>query len=73
MTTWRYQLMKKVHPTGEVWYGVHEYYEEEDGKDAWTLEPVRIVGESPEEIIEELKVILLDIQMYGVKDLHKDG
>ncbi|WMM95350.1 hypothetical protein CRP125_gp47 [Roseobacter phage CRP-125] len=51
MSTWHYRLIKHVYPKGEVYYAVHEYYPAtEEVGDAWTLNPVALWGEDPDDI-----------------------
>jgi hypothetical protein len=63
--------MKHVDKSGEVWYGIHEYYTVGDGDD-WTEQPVRVLGESPEEVKEILGIMLRDIERHGVKDYDQE-
>ena len=69
MSYWQYQLMKHVSKNGEVWYGIHEYFNMEEGP-AWTENPVDVSGESPEEVKEILGMMLRDIDRHGVKDYY---
>ena len=62
--TWHYQLMKHTETNGEVWFGVHEFYE----RAGYTLEPVRVQGQDIDDIKWMLKHVLEDIEKYGVKD-----
>ena len=62
--TWHYQLMKHTEYDGEVWYGVHEFY---DGN-GYTTEPRSIRGEDKEDIKWVLETMLEDIEKHGVKD-----
>lgn len=61
--TWHYQIMRH----SDQQYAVHEYYPTEDGG-GWTEEPIKIEGDSVEDIREQLKMILNDIDNHGVKD-----
>ena len=71
MSYWQYQLMKHVNKNGEVWYGIHEYFNMNDDN-AWTEQPVRVSGESPEEVKEILGMMLRDIDRHGVKDYDQE-
>ena len=62
--TWNYQLMKHTEPDGEVWYAVHEDYR----FGGYTTNPANAYGETPEEVVVQLKAMLKDIEKYGVKD-----
>ena len=62
--TWHYQLMKRTEPNGEVWYGVYEFY----GMGGYTAQPVCALGDTPEEVVDQLKAMLEDIEEHGVKD-----
>ena len=51
MSTWNYRLIKHIYPKGEVHYAVHEYYPATDEVgEAWTLSPVALWGETPDDI-----------------------
>lgn len=66
MIFWHHQLMKHTDKeSGEVWYAVHEYFPSL-GEGSYTLGPIRISGESVEDIKWQLKAILGDIDKYGV-------
>ena len=71
MSFWHYQLMKHVDKSGEIWYGIHEYFNMNDDN-AWTEQPVRVSGESPEEVKEILGMMLRDIDRHGVKDYDQE-
>ena len=62
---WYYQLMRHEEASQEVWYGVHEMFPSL-GEGAWTEEPVRVSGESLEDIKWQLETILKDLEKYGV-------
>ncbi len=69
---WHYQLMKHVDQQGYTYYAIHEYYPGaimgEGENDGWTLEPVRVTGESKEDVVWALKAMLHDIEKYGEVD-----
>ena len=51
MSKWHYRLIKHIYPKGEVYYAVHEYYPAtEEVGEAWTLNPVALWGEDPDDI-----------------------
>ena len=61
--TWHYQLMKHTE-LDEVWYAVHENY----SSGGYTVEPVRVMGYTKEDIKWLLETMLKDIEKHGVKD-----
>lgn len=70
--TWHYQLMRhklaRPNPVdGEYYYAIHEYHEMKEGQ-AWSMDPVEVIGESVNDVIWSLKAMLHDIQRHGVKD-----
>ena len=71
MSFWHYQLMKHVDKSGEIWYGIHEYFNMNDDN-AWTEQPVRVSGETPEEVKKILGRMLRDIDRHGVKDYDQE-
>ena len=65
---WHFQLMRQKNAaTGEYYYAIHEYYPLEDG-DGWTTNPVRVDGDSVDEVKNVLMMMLEDIERHGVKD-----
>lgn len=66
MDYWHYQLMKHEEPDGEVWYGIHEYYE--GGTTGYTVEVIKMEGSSKEDVVWQLENVLKDIEKYGVKE-----
>ena len=62
--TWYYQLMKHTEPDGDVWYGVHEFYD----VNGYTVNPMTVMGGDKEEIKWMLEAMLEDIEKRGVKD-----
>lgn len=71
MSTWHYQIMKHVEPSGEVNYAVHEIYDIGGGL-SWTLSPVNISAESAEEVKSMLQTMLNDIEEYDVMDYDQE-
>lgn len=65
---WHYQLMKQNF-SGEDYYGIHEYYPDLEGGDAWTEEPVAVTGESIEDVKWALEQMLKDVDKHGVKKI----
>ena len=64
MIKWHYQIMK--HPDGI--YKIHELYTSGDGTTGYTVDGIYPMGETPEELIEDLKMMLKDAKKHGVKD-----
>ena len=62
--TWNYQLMRHTEYDGEVWYAIHEDYR----FGGYTINPANTCGETVEEVVEQLKAMLEDIEKHGVKD-----
>ena len=57
--TWNHRVIKEILSNGEEWYVVKEVYYNEDGSIyAYTIEPVKIQGESIEAIKETCNRIL---------------
>ena len=71
MSHWHYQLMYHKHDKPvlgeEGYYAIHELYEL-DGGDGWTESPVKVTGESVEDVRKSLLLMLNDIDKHGVKD-----
>jgi uncharacterized protein with NAD-binding domain and iron-sulfur cluster len=63
--TWNYRIIK--HDDGDpIYYGLHEvYYDEEHNIDMWTLE-AEVVGDSVEEIVSVLKMMLDDVKRHDL-------
>lgn len=70
MSHWHYQLMKHTEASGEVWYGVHEMFPSVGN--LYTTEPVRVLGESLEDVKWQLKAILGDLEKYEIKEYESD-
>ncbi len=60
MSHWHYRVIRKHHPeTDSVTYHVHEVYYQEDGSiDGWTQESVAPLGETVEELREDIRYFL---------------
>jgi len=65
MSHWHYQAIKHTEDNGDVWYGIHEMYPD---LNSWTEEPVRVVGESIEDLQWQLEAMLYDLEKEGVTD-----
>ena len=60
MSHWNYRVIRKHHTeTHSVTYHVHEVYYREDGSiESWTQEPVAPLGETAEELREDIRYFL---------------
>ena len=59
-STWNYRIMKNE----EGRYGLFEvYYDEAGGVQAWTANPRTGLYENPDEIIEDLELMLADCKL----------
>ena len=60
MSHWNYRVIRKNHPeTDSVTYHVHEVYcREDDGIEGWTQESVAPMGETAEELREDIRYFL---------------
>ena len=59
--TWNYRIMKSKCPrTGEFYYTLNEVFYHDDGKPRAYCDRDGIVGESPQEIVEVLYMMLTD-------------
>ena len=59
--TWNYRIMKRICPeTGEIYYALNEVFYKEKGALMSYSERDDIVGNSPEEIVEVLEMMLTD-------------
>lgn len=66
---WNYQVIKRYSPyTGEYHYSVHEIFKLEDGEELITEDAISLTGDSVEELIETLQLILKDINSQGIRD-----
>jgi hypothetical protein len=54
--TWNHRVVKKTHTTGEISYGVHEVYYNDEGKPiSCTQDAVEPYGETLEELKREIE------------------
>lgn len=60
---WRYGLIKTKLEDGSDWYAVHELHMNPDNTvHSWTEHPITLSGESPEELLEVLRMITSDLK-----------
>ena len=72
-------MIRRTHEkTGEVWYQVFEVYYEEDGSiRSWTVDPVAPIGETPDELRQDIShfaralelPVLVEVTVAGVPKL----
>jgi len=73
---WNYRVMRHKSAQGQVWFGIHEaYYNDEGEVTAWTDEPSQPCGETMEELKNDLGRMLratdypvIDVPHEPVKD-----
>ena len=60
MSHWNYRVIRKHHPEPDsVTYHVHEvYYRDDGGIDGWTQESVAPMGETAEELREDIRYFM---------------
>jgi len=51
--TWNYRIIR-TEDRGETWYAVHEVFYNVQGADLWTENPVRVIGETTDDIYSTL-------------------
>lgn len=62
---WRYIVSKESSADGSEVYGIREYYP----KYGWTEQTVKPVGDTREELIADLKMMLQDAELGDVLDI----
>ena len=59
--TWNYRIIRrKCKETGEIYYGLNEVFYQENGKLMAFSERDDIIGDTPEEIIRVLEMMMKD-------------
>ena len=73
--TWNYRVIRKCHTeTDSVTYHVHEVYYGGDGSiKKWTEEPVEPLGETPEELREDIRYFLRAFRFPILEEEPKAG
>ncbi len=73
--TWDYRVIRKRHTeTDSVTYRVHEVYYGEDGSiENWTEEPVEPLGETPQELREDIRYFLQAFRFPILEEKPIDG
>ena len=71
--TWNYRIMKRKCPeTNEIYYALNEVFYKEKGELMAYSERDDIVGDSPEEVIKTLEMMLTDAKKDRPILLEKD-
>lgn len=66
MSYWNYRIVSY----GNGYYGLHEvYYDAGDEAESMTDDPVGFIGESPEELIKEVKFAIKEAKKKPVLDI----
>lgn len=68
--SWRYGITVTKLPHGKDYYEIREFYQLEDGSDAygsWTQDPISASGDSRAEVIDCLEMMLADAKKYRTK------
>jgi len=63
--SWHYQIRKRVIDKEEVFDIVERY----SNPDVWTVEGMKPVGDTKEEIIRDLEMMLADAKKYPVMEV----
>ena len=62
MSTWNNRIIRHKSDSGD-WYAIHEVYYDNEGKTtAWTVNAQEPFGESVDELISSLKMMLADAE-----------
>lgn len=65
MSSWRYGLIEYDKPDGSKWYEVHELYlNNKHEVHSWTENGVSAGGDTPDEVIEVLEMMIKDVKKY---------
>lgn len=68
MTSWDYRVLEKKMPDGTSMLGIHEVHYAADGSICdWTIAPVRLVGESLDEVRQALGAALRGAKLPVLK------
>lgn len=62
---WHYQIAHRVLPGGDHWYAIREVY---DGM-SWTAGDIAPGGDTRDELIADLKMMLADAERWPVLEL----
>ena len=65
---WNNRIVKHGQDGG-IWYGLHEvFYDDNDEPEAYTLEPIAIVGDSVKDVEGQLAMIMKDLKSHPPLD-----
>lgn len=67
--TWHYQVTKRKLPDGTYWFEIREAYREGNEFIGWTENPITPDGESLEEVIKVLNMMLEDAKRFEVLEI----
>ena len=73
MMTWNFRLVKHIErKPRRVWYGVHEVFYNDAGR-PWTMtkEPIRLDGESAQEVQRYLDMVRRDLKRLPALDAQR--
>lgn len=57
--SWNHRVVKRTHPNGDVSFGIHEVYYDDDGKvTGYTKEPIGIVEDTEEDLYTTLNRLI---------------
>lgn len=67
--TWNYRIVRTKDESGADWFAVHEVHYDAEGEPlGMTEKPVTVEGETPEDIIGDLELMLKDARDRPVFD-----
>lgn len=55
---WNYRVMEHIQPSGWECLAIHEVYYDPGDKLSWTKEPIKVCGDTIEELRETLNLML---------------
>lgn len=65
--SWNYRIMKHSHKSGD-YYAIHECFMDNGVVTSWTEDEIAPLGETVEELIETLEMMLKDAKKNEVLD-----
>ena len=69
--TWHYQSVVHDMDPEMLYCAIHELYTAQDGIESITFNPINLIGDSPEDILEQLELIKSDILKHGVRNYNE--
>ena len=75
MSYWNYRAIRKSHEESDTdTYQIHEVYYDKDGNiEGWTESPVKPLGETPDELREDIRFFIKAFQKPILEEQIKDG